>query len=96
MTLHFNMPFSLPVLVGRCFADPYREDCTTDVWLGSEIDPIPLGRRRFSNGQITEYWLLVQNDTAVLVAYWSGMPLGLRDGDAYDVGFATIPFGILL
>lgn len=91
--LHLNMPFSLPVIVGRCFADPYREDRTTDVWLGSEIDPISLGRHRLLNGQIVEYWLLVQDDRPTLVAYWSGMPVGLRDGDSYEVGFAALVLG---
>ena len=87
------MPFSLPVIVGRCFADPYREDRTTDVWLGSEIDPISLGRRRLLNGQIVEYWLLVQDAMPTFVAYWSGMPVGLGDRESYEVGFAALVLG---
>lgn len=94
--LHLNMPFSLPVIVDRCFADPYREDQTNDVWIGSDIDPIPLGRRRAWNGQIVEFWLIVQDDTPIIIAYRSGMPIGLRDGDSYPVGYIAIALPVFV
>lgn len=88
--LHFNMPFSLPVIVGRCFTDPWTEDRISDVWIGSEMEPVQLYRHRLPNGQIMEYWRIVQESCSILVVYWSGMPDRLRIGESYDVGYVTL------
>ncbi len=93
MPLHRNMPFSLPLTIGRSyFHSDSSADETTDVLIGSEIEPRRVGRKTMRNGQRMDYWLIVQHDVPIILSHWNGRPDGIEKGCGYDLGYRQVGF----
>jgi hypothetical protein len=91
MSIHLNLPYSLPLTIGKRYHDVSADE-TSEILIGSEFEPVFLGKKDLPSGQHLDLWLVMQNELPLLIVYRNGVPSGIEKGYSYRLEYRQIGY----